>query len=240
MVDIQDKKLVVVKRLLAKAEAEGTTREEREALSAKAMRLLTKYGIDAALAHSEDSASDHIETRKYWVPNPYAMDKVTLLHSVAVPLRCKAVYMRQKGRGGKSVYVTGYTSDLDRVEMLYNSLLVQQQRALAQSSGPLPGESRVSYNKSFLHSYCVAVMQRLRQADRSARQAAQETATGTDVVLAHRSVAVDREVKRYWGRTTGSSRRLNGSGGSAGRRAGERADLGGGNGVGGSRRAIGS
>lgn len=240
MTEQTQRQLNKAKALLVKAEDPAATTAEREAYTARAMALLSKYGIDQALLHaSGDNKSEQIETREYWMPAPYAMDKVALMNAVAMPLRCKAIYLQGRTRGGKKMYVTGYTSDLDRVEMIHASLLIQMYRALAAADGPMPGENTTAYRKSFFAGFATEIRVRLQAAERRARHDSHEAGTGTDIVLADRKNAVEREYKRRWSRVTSGSRSLSGSGGGDGRSAGRRADLGGSR-VGGSRRAIGS
>jgi hypothetical protein len=50
--------LVRVRKLLAKAEAEGVTAAEAEALIAKAAELMARYGIDRALLAAERPDTD--------------------------------------------------------------------------------------------------------------------------------------------------------------------------------------
>ncbi|MGH3159124.1 MAG: DUF2786 domain-containing protein, partial [Streptosporangiaceae bacterium] len=61
-----------VRKLLAKAEAEGVTPAEAEALTGKAAELMAKYGIDRALLAARRPETDHPADRKVDVDNPWA------------------------------------------------------------------------------------------------------------------------------------------------------------------------
>ena len=68
--------LARVRKLLAKAEAEGTTPDEAQALTAKAAGLMARYGIDRALLAAQQPETDQPTDRKINVDNPWAGSKV--------------------------------------------------------------------------------------------------------------------------------------------------------------------
>ena len=117
-----------VRKLLAKAEDPGVTAEEAELYNAKAAELIARHGIDAALLAATGATHDEVGHRIIIVENPYARDKAHLLTSVADPLRCQTVHTYGSGRYVVRVY--GFTTDLERVELLYTSLLLQATRDL--------------------------------------------------------------------------------------------------------------
>ena len=53
-----------MRKLLAKAEAEGVTPDEAQALTAKAAELMAKYGIDRALLAARRPETDRPADRK--------------------------------------------------------------------------------------------------------------------------------------------------------------------------------
>src|SRR5207248_1452668 len=61
-----------VRKLLAKAEAEGVTPAEAEALTAKAAELMARYGIDRALLAAARPDTDRPADRVIDVPNPWS------------------------------------------------------------------------------------------------------------------------------------------------------------------------
>jgi hypothetical protein len=121
-----------VRKLLAKAEDEGCTPEEAEALTAKAADLMARYGIDRALLGALRPETDRPADRKFHFEAPWADVKAHLLAALATALRCQCVQTQTED--GPRLHVFGYSSDLERAEILFTSLLVQMARALAQQA----------------------------------------------------------------------------------------------------------
>lgn len=223
-----EKVLGRVRALLAKAES-TTFPEEAEALTAKAQELMARYSIDAALAAGGRGPTGRPSQVTMVVENPYVSPKVHLLSAVARANRCEAVWSKSEG----TVMVFGFPVDLEAVELLFTSLLVQATTAMLAvgSQTDAWGRSRTrSFRTSFLLSFSVRIGERLAEATADAEQevAAQGGAAATDLlpVLADRAEAVLAERDRAFpqlrtARTTVS----NGQGWSAGRRAAERASL---------------
>lgn len=236
--------LAKIRKLLAKAEDPAATPEEADTYTAKAADLVASYGIDRALLAEEVPESDVVGDRIVVMDAPYALDKATLLSSVAHALRCQAVrrvrYVGPRARKEVSIHLFGYDSDLFRVELLFTSLLLQATTRLSHTTAP-PYESLAAYRRSWLAGFTAAVTQRLRDAeDRAGRDA--ESAREADgagsgggssersvaLVLVDRSRAVASAVnEEYPHLRTASARTLTGSGGASGWAAGQRADLGG-------------
>jgi Protein of unknown function (DUF2786) len=232
-----DEILAKIRKILAKAEDPAATPEEAETYTAKAAELIASYGIDRALLAESDPSSDVVGDRVVVLDPPYALDKTSLLCTVAVSLRCRAVQRVRYVDGAKqiSLHLFGFDSDLARAEMLFTSLLLQATSRLTHT--PVPrGEHSAAFRRSWLAGFTGAVGRRLRDAERraqqqSARQTAPQTADGrvsaVALVLADRSSQVDsvlREEYPYLGRV--HRRTLSGTGRGAGWQAGETADLG--------------
>src|SRR5437660_12538465 len=113
-----------VRKLLAKAEAEGVTPPEAEALTAKAAELMARYGIDRAMLAATRPETDQPGSRIIDIANPWAQVRAHLLAGLAGALRCQCILLRPKGSGAR-VHVFGYASDLERTDILYTSLLLQ-------------------------------------------------------------------------------------------------------------------
>jgi hypothetical protein len=125
-----------VRKLLAKAEAQGVTPAEAEAFTAKAAELIARYGIDRALLAAETPGTDQPANRIIDVPNPWANVRAHLLAGIASAMRCQCVQI-PTARGGSRIHVFGYAADLERAELLYTSLLVQMAHGLAATLVPL-------------------------------------------------------------------------------------------------------
>ena len=221
-----------VRKLLAKAEDPASTPAEAEAFTDKAAQLIAKYGVDAALLAEADPTRDPVGDRVVEIPSPYATEKCTLLSEVATELRCRAVRRLRHGLSGKefSMHLFGHSADLERVEVLFTSLLVQASYALAAQR--IPGHEHVAaYRRSWLIGFTRAVGQRLRATEqRAAEQATTVTSTGRSValVLSDRTAEVERKLAEAYPKLTfAPPRRLVGGGMHAGYAAGQEADLGG-------------
>jgi hypothetical protein len=142
-----------VRALLAKAESTAFA-EEAEAFTAKAHQLMDRHAIDRAmLADAPGSARRAAEGRRISVDQPYASAKASLLGAVARATRCQAVWVKEAG----FVEVFGYPDDLDTVELLHTSLLLQ-----ATSSMLAAGSAGARYRqRAFRHAFIVAFAARI-------------------------------------------------------------------------------
>jgi hypothetical protein len=205
-----------IRALLAKAESTEFA-EEAEALSARAQELMAKYSIDHALLAAESGREETPGGRRIAVDNPYEAPKATLLQTVAQANRCRVVWSKDIGM----VTVIGFPADLDAVELLFTSLLVQANTAMLRAGAKQDayGRSRTrAFRTSFLVSYAIRIGERLSTAAGHAEQEAvaeQRAATdaaggsgGTDLVpfLAARHEAVDDAVDEMFGATLTRSR----------------------------------
>jgi hypothetical protein len=221
-----------VRKLLAKAEDEGCTPEEAEALTAKAADLMARYGIDRALLGALRPETDRPADRKFRFEAPWADVKAHLLAALATALRCQCVQTQTED--GPRLHVFGYSSDLERAEILFTSLLVQMARALAQQVVPAYGNSAKAWRRSWMLGYCAAVVARVRAAEEAAvasadyDAAAADGATSAALVLADRSLTVRLQVSAAYPRLKKKRVTYSGSGYGDGYREGQKADIGGG------------
>lgn len=183
-----------VRALLAKAES-TTFEEEATAFTAKAQQLIARHAIDAALLAGGDGRADAGEAvvgRRFHVVDPYRRPKQLLLGGVATANCCTTVTYPQLGL----VDGFGTARDLDAVELLFTSLLVQATNAMvgAGSRTDAAGRSRTrSFRSSFLTGYAVRIGDRLAAArDVAADEAS--AAAGSDLapVLVSRLDAAQR------------------------------------------------
>src|ERR1700759_2129882 len=219
-----------VRKLLAKAEAEGVTPAEAEALTAKAAELMARYGIDRARLAAARPGSDRPDDRMIAVPRPWADVRAHLLSGLAMAMRCQCVLLTVET--GKRLHVFGYRSDLERAELLYTSLLVQMAHGLAAAQVPPAARSPRAWRRSWLLGYSSAGTARVRAAEeRAASVADHETAAGggtsAALVLADRSLVVRRHAQAAYPRTRRTRITYTGNGYRSGYAEGERADIGG-------------
>ena len=221
-----------VRKLLAKAEDEGCTPEEAEALTAKAADLMARYGIDRALLGALRPETDRPADRKFRFEAPWADVKAHLLAALATALRCQCVQTQTDD--GPRLHVFGYSSDLERAEILFTSLLVQMARALAKQAVPGYGNTAKAWRRSWMLGYCAAVVARVRAAEETAvasagaDDAAADGATSAALVLAARSLTVRLQVSAAYPRLKKKRVTYSGSGYGDGYREGQKADIGGG------------
>src|ERR1700746_3513541 len=164
-----------VRNLLAKAEAEGVTPPEAEALTAKAAELMARYGIDRARLAASRPETDRPGSRIIDVANPCAQGRAHLLAGLPGAMRCQCVLLSTTKPGAR-IHVFGYASDLERTDILYTSLLLQMARGLAVAVVPPGGCSAGAWRRSGLLGFVTAVITRVRSAeDRAAASAEGET-----------------------------------------------------------------
>ncbi|MEU9534952.1 DUF2786 domain-containing protein [Streptomyces sp. NPDC048213] len=195
--------LTRIRALLAKAEATGYP-EEAEALTTKAQELMARHSIDEALLAARTHGGRTPGACRIGVDAPYETAKAILLDAVASANRCRAVWNSDLG----FTTVVGFEADLDAVELLHTSLLVQGTAAMTRAEAGQRAGGR-KRTKTFRQSFLMAYAQRLgsRLADGTARATAEaesDTAAGTALlpVLAARDLAVTETADQMFPRTT--------------------------------------
>jgi hypothetical protein len=217
-----------VRKLLAKAEDDGVTPHEAEALTAKAAELMARYGIDRARLGALHPETDSTADRVFDVGNPWAAVKAHLLAGLAAALRCQCVLLNRREPGSR-VHVFGYLSDLERTDILFTSLLVQMARALAPQPVPAAAGRVKAWRRSWMLGYATAVVARVRAAeDAAAADASAEPDGGpsTALVLADRALTVRRHAEQAYPRTRRTRVTYTGTGYTDGYREGQKADIG--------------
>ncbi|WP_432080533.1 DUF2786 domain-containing protein [Streptomyces sp. WAC 04229] len=216
----ESRALARIRALLAKAEATGYP-EEAEALSAKAQELMARHSVDEALLSAHAPSPDAPGACRIGVEAPYEQAKAVLLDAVADANHCRAVWNEPLGFST----VVGFEADLEAVELLYTSLLVQAEAAMvkAEAAQRAGGRKRTkTFRQSFLAAYAHRAGTRLRAA---AEAVTAEAGSAGDVdllpVLASREVAVTDRLERMFPETT--TTRLRGAGDAAGWTEGTRA-----------------
>lgn len=190
----ESRMLTRIRALLAKAEATGFP-EEAEALSAKAQELMARHSVDEALLAAGAPAADAPGACRIGVEPPYEQAKAVLLDAVATANHCRAVWNEPLGFST----VVGFEPDLEVVELLHTSLLVQAQSAMAKAEAAqrAGGRKRTkTFRQSFLAAYAHRVGTRLREA------AASPVSEDLLPVLATREVAVTDRLDRMFPETT--------------------------------------
>lgn len=191
--------LTRIRALLAKAEATGYP-QEAEALTAKAQELMARHSVDEAMLAARTHATGVPGACRIGVDAPYETAKAILLDAVAGANRCRAVW----NEAFSFSTVVGFDSDLEVVELLHTSLLVQGTSAMtrAEAGQRAGGRKRTkTFRQAFLMAYAQRMGVRLEAA------AAPVTHSGADggallPVLAARDVAVTDRAERMFPETS--------------------------------------
>lgn len=197
-----------IRKLLAKAEStefEG----EAESLTAKAQELMTRHAVDVAAVQAATGAGpspgdDVPAMMRLPVDAPYADAKSHLVAVVARANRCRAVFL--SGVGMTSVL--GHARDLEVVELLVTSLLVQAQQSLAAAGRRAGAGSRLrssAFRASFHLGFALRIGERLEAANEAAIAEAGSQGAAALPVLRSREQAVEEAFEERYGATLRSS-----------------------------------
>ncbi|MEE1756754.1 DUF2786 domain-containing protein [Streptomyces sp. SP18CS02] len=188
--------LARIRALLAKAEATGYP-EEAEALTAKAQELMARHSLDEAALAARTHSADEPAAVRIGVDAPYETAKAILLDAVAGANRCRAVWNEAFGFST----VVGFEPDLEVVELLFTSLLVQGTGAMTKAEAAQRAGGR-RRTKTFRQSFLLAYAHRL--GDRLSATSRRVTAEEPTLlpVLAARDVAVTSRADRMFPETT--------------------------------------
>jgi hypothetical protein len=221
-----DRVLRRIRGLLAKAESTEFP-GEAEALTAKAQELMTRHAVDAALLDGRQSpAGMEVSTRRMHVSDPYVRAKMHLLAAIAEANDVRLVWYQRLGIAN----LVGGRADLDAVELLFTSLLLQVTQALAAAERhERRSPATRTFRRAFLLGYAHRIGERLQAARRQATAAA-AAERGVDLlpVLRSRREAVETAAAQLFPRVRSSRSRasLDAGGWYAGRVAADRADVG--------------
>jgi hypothetical protein len=214
-------KLAQVRALLAKAESTEFD-EEAEALSAKAQELISRHALDRLVADGPARDRGDLQVRRLWLDAPYVRAKAALVSAVASANRCRAASAER----WRFCVVVGAAHDLDAVELLATSLLVQADAAMLRHGrrSDRAGTTRTrSFRQSFLTAYATRIGQRLAAANVAAARAGEADLLP---VLRSQEVKVAEEFDRLVPHTVGRAASVsNGEGWAAGLAAADLAVL---------------
>lgn len=229
---VDERILTRVRMLLAKAESTNFE-AEAETFTAGAQALMARHSIDAALlAAGGAHGGTAPRGRRLGIDSPYEAPKASLLDAVARANRCSMVWSKELGM----CTIVGFDADLDAVELLFTSLLVQATKAV-NSAGKRTdayGNSRTrTFRQSFLLAFAQRIGERLEQVaaqevDEAVARAGETAGRELVPVLAARSEEVQRHVDELFPQLRSASLGTirDAEGWHFGRSAADRADLG--------------
>lgn len=235
----QAKWLDRVTALLNKAESSEFP-EEAELFTAKANELMAKFAISDAMIEFKKGAteaSDVVEIEDLWVPAPYALDRIYLLWNVAGAMGCKMYYIPVRRDGSKTrtnnrnhdllAKVVGYRSDIEKVKMMFESLVKQEvvARAFAVKNDTalqLGFGSKKVFSASFIRGFSSEAGRRLQEAYRAAEKDGGSTAA---LAVVDRKKKVNAKFDSIGVSSKRSKRKGDTYGYAAGQQAGAKATL---------------
>jgi hypothetical protein len=226
--DVPAALLARIRALLAKAESTEFD-AEAEAFTAKAQELMARHRIDRALladAEPAERLADGVVGRRVSVDDPYATAKFHLLAGIAEVNGARTIWSKAIGMAT----VFGFPVELDIIEELFTSLLVQATSALQREGSKVDADGRSrtkAFRRSFLLAFGSRVEERLRHTvDRVVDEVTVETGTDLVPLFAERTQAVSARVDELYPKLRSMSASLTDAEGAfAGRLAGDRADL---------------
>jgi hypothetical protein len=222
--EVPESKLAMIRKLLDTAASLADDGNEAAAKSyeERAETLLARYGWERAMLPESERKAEQITTLVIEVTGPYAIDRRYLLTQIGWSFGC---YNRfRKIEGGFRITLTGFESDLERVEILFTSLQLQAMSAMRKAEMPWYENSRTRFNKSWLLGFANRVRARLDEL--KAKVGEEFQGTGAELVLVDRSKQVeaffkDENPKMKWSRPRGRAS----SGLEEGERAADAANL---------------
>ncbi len=193
-----------IRGLLAKAES-TTFEAEATAFTAKAQELMTRHAIDEAMVHDRSRRRrDQPIVIRLPIDPPYVDAKSLLLQTVAEAGRCRSVMHVTLGLST----VIGFPADVATTEMLFTSLLLQAQTALADTARRATAGTRTrsqSYRSAFLLAYTDRIGDRLGEINEAVYTDVEaEQGPSFLPVLRSRSAAVDDFMTARFGEMVGA------------------------------------
>ncbi len=187
---------------------------------------MTRHRIDRAMvgAHGGGPGAKPVG-RRIGIDDPYAEAKAILLDGIAEANGCRTVWSKHLGLSS----VFGFADELDAVEELFTSLLVQANTALRRegSKWDHAGRSRTTrFRRSFLVAFAVRIGERLREAADTTVDEAARASTALVPLLRARDEATRAAMEEAFPeRAAVSPSATDAEGWVAGTALGDRADL---------------
>ena len=218
--------LVRVRKLLDKAEGTSNA-HEADAFSRKAAEIIAAHRIDPARLVDVDPSDDLRVCEFELGRGAYVRARLALLQAVAEPHDVRVVFVSRPN--GTVAMAAGFRSDLDVVEVLYNSL---HQQAASQMAGERRGTPAATqrFRRSFLFGFAEKISQTLKdsQAVAAGSEGAVDDSGRHAVAVLSRNSRIDDFAATAFGRgrTARAPSAAQAGGWAAGSVAASRADVG--------------
>jgi len=211
-----------VRKLLAMAEG-STNPNEADAFSRKAAELIAANRIDPERLRR----ASHDELRVLQVlvgRGAYVRGRLALLQAIGDSHGCRTVF--EVHARGTVALVAGFDSDLDTVEMLYNSLHTQAASRMATERRATPAATQ-QWRRSFMFGYAQQIRTMLKATADEAVQRVHPSSAALPALRA-RDKRVEEYSRQQFGRVVAARqpKPATVTGWEAGKRAAARADLG--------------
>lgn len=164
---------------------------------------MIRHSLQEAVTDHDDGRAPVAISRRIWIDNPYPAAKAALVQTVAQANRCRAVWIKDLG----CVVTVGSETDLNLVDLLATSLLVQANRAMlaAGRRHDIRGQSNTkSFRLSFLVAYASRIGERLTAASSSVTDELQRDDRRLLPVLVAQNRAADAAFTRLFPRAMAS------------------------------------
>lgn len=238
----RDGKMTQIQAMLDMATDERTPEGERDNAMNRAMELMAAYGVtEMMLTARRGQDTDTIIKKKIPISDPYSYEKMLLANAIGNAFNCRSTYQNYRNIVSSITFI-GFRSDIERIELIYTSLLLQAVNGVRKErpySYATASETR-QYRKAWLVGFGERVGTRLWRKEREARakydaEHADDSdgEPGTALVLVSRKDQVSAAYEEIWGdlKSKKSRRQVDAYAKRDGRIAGDKADLGGGTGV---------
>lgn len=245
---LEDSKLPYAERiakLLRKAEATDSE-HEAEALTQKAQQLMVTYAITEELLAKAQGKQVQDQIVEETIVYTGVFSRALYMIGAAIGRNNDCRVLISKTSKDTTLWLVGFSSDVDRVRMLDASIQIQASTALqrwwrAQDSSWMSAMDKFKARREFLFGFANGVGGKLRDAKMSGIQDAVKAEaertgdvaaakTSTELVLRTRTEQVNDWYDKTYGRSTRTTRMNYSSGGlgarSAGHAAGRSANIG--------------
>lgn len=231
--DVEDK----IAKLLAKAEK--TTPEEAKTLTEAAERMMLKYGIEQAVINAKRAGRSHTADEKIirtiiTFNGVYAKAIFIAMADIADAFETVKTVHGHPTKGAEHLWLVGYESDVQQLNVLVTSLQLQLMSALSTwwrdySSTGMTAMEKFKARRQFILSFGEGAAWRISVARRSAIDESSVGEPGTDLVLRDRRAHVSDWATKQYNLVPGKAVRMAGGGYDvrvAGRTAGRNANTG--------------